>query len=173
MVNNVIGVVNYLIAARPSLLNFVIADKSSSSLLRLSLIVFVPVLLGFSLALVWTRGISLVPVLPALAAFLLMVTALCLESAWARTLTVASRRAFFIAFGCVLGVWLAVMLYGTYVWNLAMPLTVSAVIISSFPPGVIRPLRLPSLLRGQLAHIRHPGGLALVSWTSDSLWQWS
>ena len=29
MVNNVIGVVNYVIAARPSLLNFVIADKSS------------------------------------------------------------------------------------------------------------------------------------------------
>ena len=27
MVNNVIGVVNYVIAARPSLLNFVIADK--------------------------------------------------------------------------------------------------------------------------------------------------
>ncbi len=27
MVNNVIGMVNYVIAARPSLLNFVIADK--------------------------------------------------------------------------------------------------------------------------------------------------
>jgi hypothetical protein len=27
MVNNVIGVVNYVIAARPSLLNFVIADS--------------------------------------------------------------------------------------------------------------------------------------------------
>ena len=27
VVNNVIGVVNYVIAARPSLLNFVIADK--------------------------------------------------------------------------------------------------------------------------------------------------
>ena len=27
MVNNVIGVVNYVIAARPSLLNFVIADR--------------------------------------------------------------------------------------------------------------------------------------------------
>jgi hypothetical protein len=27
MVNNVIGVVNYVIAARPSLLNFMIADK--------------------------------------------------------------------------------------------------------------------------------------------------
>ena len=52
---------------------------------------------------------------------LMMVTALCLELAWARTLHVTSRRAFFIAFGCVLGAWLAVMLYGTYVWNLAMP----------------------------------------------------
>jgi len=27
MVNNVVGVVNYVIAARPSLLNFVIADR--------------------------------------------------------------------------------------------------------------------------------------------------
>jgi hypothetical protein len=52
---------------------------------------------------------------------LLIVTTLCLESAWARTLTVSSRRAFFVAFGCVFGVWLAVMLYGSYVWNLAMP----------------------------------------------------
>jgi hypothetical protein len=30
MVNNVIGVVNYVIAARPSLLNFVIADTSQA-----------------------------------------------------------------------------------------------------------------------------------------------
>jgi len=28
MVNNVIGVVNYVIAARPSLLNFMIADRT-------------------------------------------------------------------------------------------------------------------------------------------------
>ena len=30
MVNNVIGVVNYVIAARPSLRNFMIADKSTT-----------------------------------------------------------------------------------------------------------------------------------------------
>ena len=30
MVNNVIGVVNYVIAARPSLLNFVIADSCTT-----------------------------------------------------------------------------------------------------------------------------------------------
>ena len=42
-----------------------------SSLLRLSLIVFGPVLLAFSLALVWTKGIVFLPVLPALAAFFL------------------------------------------------------------------------------------------------------
>ena len=32
MVNNVIGVVNYVIAARPSLLNFMIADKRATLL---------------------------------------------------------------------------------------------------------------------------------------------
>jgi len=31
MVNNVTGVINYVIAARPSLLNFVIADNQSTS----------------------------------------------------------------------------------------------------------------------------------------------
>jgi hypothetical protein len=31
MVNNVIGMVNYVIAARPSLLNFVIADSRNAS----------------------------------------------------------------------------------------------------------------------------------------------
>jgi len=31
MVNNVIGMVNYVIAARPSLLNFVIADTGGTS----------------------------------------------------------------------------------------------------------------------------------------------
>ena len=34
MVNNVIGVVNYVIAARPSLLNFVIADNHVRSSIR-------------------------------------------------------------------------------------------------------------------------------------------
>ena len=52
---------------------------------------------------------------------LTMVATLCLESAWARTLTATPRRVFFITFGCVLGAWLAVMLYHSYVWNLAMP----------------------------------------------------
>ncbi len=64
-----------------------------SSLLRLSLIVFVPVMLGFSLALVWTKGILLVPVLPALAAFLLMVTALTYQfQGWLASLMSNPRR---------------------------------------------------------------------------------
>jgi ABC-2 type transport system permease protein len=46
-----------------------------SSLIRLSLFVFVPVMLGFALALVYVRGVEQLPVLPSLAAFLLMVTA--------------------------------------------------------------------------------------------------
>jgi ABC-2 type transport system permease protein len=64
-----------------------------SSLLRLSLLVFVPVLIGFSLALVWTKGIILVPVLPALAAFLLMVTALTYQlQGWLAALMSNPRR---------------------------------------------------------------------------------
>jgi ABC-2 type transport system permease protein len=64
-----------------------------SSLLRLSLIVFVPVLLGFSLALVWTGGVLLLPVLPALAAFLLMVTALTYQfQGWLASLMSNPRR---------------------------------------------------------------------------------
>ena len=52
---------------------------------------------------------------------LLVVAAACLESAWTRSLAGSPRRAFFIVFGCVLGLWLAVMLYGSYIWNLVMP----------------------------------------------------
>jgi ABC-2 type transport system permease protein len=64
-----------------------------SSLLRLSLLVFVPVMLGFSLALVWTKGAMLVPALPALAAFLLMVTALTYQlQGWLSSLMSNPRR---------------------------------------------------------------------------------
>ena len=45
------------------------------SLIRLSLIIFGPVMLAFALALVVVKGISMLPVLLLLAAFLLMVTA--------------------------------------------------------------------------------------------------
>jgi hypothetical protein len=44
-----------------------------------------------------------------------------LESAWTQSLSGFSRGAFFVVFGCVIGSWLVVMLYGSYVWNLAMP----------------------------------------------------
>jgi len=47
--------------------------------------------------------------------------AAALESAWTRTLSGPTRHAFFIMFGCVIGAWLVVTLYGTYIWNLAMP----------------------------------------------------
>jgi ABC-2 type transport system permease protein len=64
-----------------------------SSLMRLSLIVFVPVMLAFSLALVWTKGILMLPVLPALAAFLLMVTALTYQlQGWLALLMSNPRR---------------------------------------------------------------------------------
>jgi len=46
-----------------------------SSFLRLSLIVFGPIMLGFALALLFAKGVSQLLTLPLLAAFLLMATA--------------------------------------------------------------------------------------------------
>ena len=64
-----------------------------SSLLRLSLIFFVPMMLGYSLALVFVKGAMLLPVLPALAAFLLMVTALTYQfQGWLSSLMNNPRR---------------------------------------------------------------------------------
>jgi len=64
-----------------------------SSLCRLSLIVFLPVMLGFSLALVVTKGFFLLPVLPMLAAFLLMITALTYQfQGWLAALMSNPRR---------------------------------------------------------------------------------
>jgi ABC-2 type transport system permease protein len=64
-----------------------------SSLLRLSLIVFAPVMLGFALALVSTKGLLLLLTLPLLAAFLLMVTALTYQfQGWLASLMSNPRR---------------------------------------------------------------------------------
>lgn len=64
-----------------------------SSLLRLSLIIFLPITLGFSLALVSVKGMALFPVFPLLAAFLLMVTALTYQfQGWLATLMSNPRR---------------------------------------------------------------------------------
>lgn len=64
-----------------------------SSLLRLSLVVFVPVMFGLSLALVFAKGIRMAVILPALAAFLLMVTALTYQfQGWLASLMSNPRR---------------------------------------------------------------------------------
>jgi len=64
-----------------------------SSLLRLSLIIFGPVMFGFALALIFVKGILLLPVLPLLAAFLLMVTALTYQlQGWLAALMSNPRR---------------------------------------------------------------------------------
>ena len=52
---------------------------------------------------------------------LLIGTAASLGPAWARVLAPIPRRAFFCGFACLLGLWLIVMIYHSYVWNLAMP----------------------------------------------------
>jgi hypothetical protein len=64
-----------------------------SSLLRLSLIIFGPMMLGYSLALVMTKGWSLLPVIPSMLAFLLMVTALTYQfQGWLAALMSNPRR---------------------------------------------------------------------------------
>lgn len=64
-----------------------------SSLLRLSLIAFVPIMFGFGLALVFSRGLSLLGVLPLSVAFLLMVTALTYQfQGWLAALVSNPRR---------------------------------------------------------------------------------
>jgi hypothetical protein len=65
-------------------------------------------------------GLSHVSRVVALAS-LLIVAAAALESAWTQSLGRAPRRAFLAIFGGVLVLWLGVMLYGLYVWNLVMP----------------------------------------------------
>jgi ABC-2 type transport system permease protein len=64
-----------------------------SSLLRLSLIFFGPIMLGFSLALVFVKGIVFAPVFLLLAAFFLMVTALTYQlQGWLASLMSNPRR---------------------------------------------------------------------------------
>ncbi len=64
-----------------------------SSLLRLSLIMFVPVMLAYALALLIVKGFSMLLVLPMLAAFLLMVTGLTYQfQGWLASLMSNPRR---------------------------------------------------------------------------------
>lgn len=65
----------------------------ASSLLSLSLILFTPMMLGFALALVFTRGAVMLPSLLGLAAFLLMITALNYQfRGWLASLMSNPRR---------------------------------------------------------------------------------
>jgi hypothetical protein len=47
--------------------------------------------------------------------------AACLESAWTRKLSGWARSAFFVLFSAVIGIWLIVTFYATYVWCLNLP----------------------------------------------------
>ena len=80
-----------------------------SSLLRLSLLYFAPAMAAFALALVYVQGLSQLVVVPSLAAFLLMVTALTYQfQGWLaslmnnprrrRTVVVATTMAFVLMF---------------------------------------------------------------------------
>ena len=43
-----------------------------------------------------------------------------LDAAWTRSLSRSAERTFFVLFSFVIGTWLCVMMYGTYVWNLCL-----------------------------------------------------
>ena len=61
--------------------------------MRLSLIIFLPVMLAFALALVIVKGVSMLLVLPLLAAFVLMVTAVTYQfQGWLALLMSNPRR---------------------------------------------------------------------------------
>ena len=77
----------------PVSLNSAFLINYLSSLLRLSLIIFVPVMLAYSLALIAVKGITMVPVLLLLAAFVLMITALTYQfQGWLASLMTNPRR---------------------------------------------------------------------------------
>jgi hypothetical protein len=64
-----------------------------SSWLRLSLIIFGPIMFGFALALVFVKGTWMLPVLPSVVAFLLMTTALTYQvQGWLAALMSNPRR---------------------------------------------------------------------------------
>jgi hypothetical protein len=64
-----------------------------SSLVCLSLIVFGPIMLGYALALIYVKGVAMFQVLPLLAAFLLMLTALTYQfQGWLASLMSNPRR---------------------------------------------------------------------------------
>lgn len=64
-----------------------------SMLICPSLIAFVPIMLGYALALVYVKGAAMLPVLPLLAAFLLMLTALTYQfQGWLASLMSNPRR---------------------------------------------------------------------------------
>jgi ABC-2 type transport system permease protein len=64
-----------------------------SSLFSINLLMFMPMLVGFSLGLVLSKGLTMLLLLPLLAAFLLMVTALTYQfQGWLASLMVNKRR---------------------------------------------------------------------------------
>jgi hypothetical protein len=113
-------------------------------------------------------GLSEVTRIVALAGLLVGATA-CLEAARARVLARSARRMFFIVFGCVLGLGLIVVLYGSYIWNLAVPFyRPLGIIMSIVAIGVAilgwSALEIGNSRRGLVTLMVIAVGLKLVHW---------
>jgi len=75
-----------------------------SSLLRLSLVFFGPIMLAYAMALIYVRGVEQALVLPALAAFFLMITALTYQfQGWLAALMSNPRKRRTIVVGLTMG----------------------------------------------------------------------
>jgi ABC-2 type transport system permease protein len=97
------------------------------SLVRLSLIVFAPVMAGFGLALVISKGWPMLFVLPAVAAFLLMVTAVTYQfQGWLGSLMSNPRRRRTIVMALTIGIVILVQIPNFMnilgVWNRSIPI---------------------------------------------------
>jgi ABC-2 type transport system permease protein len=97
------------------------------SLVRLSLIIFVPVMTGFGLALLVSKGWTMLFVLPAVAAFLLMVTAVTYQfQGWLGSLMSNPRRRRTVVMAMTIGIVALVQLPNMMnilgVWNTPIPI---------------------------------------------------
>jgi hypothetical protein len=98
-----------------------------------------------------------------------VLAAACLEAAWTRPLSGRARRAFFALFSAVIGLWLIVMFYASYVWCLNLPYyrtlgVFMAVLLLCATYLAWSSLELRDCRRGVLTLMVVAAGLKLAHW---------
>jgi hypothetical protein len=98
-----------------------------------------------------------------------VVAAGCLESAWTPRLSGWGRRVFFALFVGVIGLWLIVMIYATYIWSLSVPYYRALGVVMGVALLVVSYLAWSSLKtrncrRGLVTLLVIAAGLKLAHW---------